>query len=467
MKTRFKGRMWRHPGNQALVLLRAGAAPAAGGSAARRGLGERLAGRVRGRHLPRRLAARARQPQPVHRAPRPGLRDLAPQLRLPRRLRRQGPLAQARAGRELGGLRRRQDLDVQDPPGRQVAGRRAAHRQGRRLHLQLHRRQRPADARHLHRRHHRRRGDRRLHGRDHHRASPSPTCSPWWSPSSPSTSGARSAATRPPRATRTSRRSSAPARSRWSSGSKGKYIRLEANKDYWGGAPKIDDAPLRELQERRHDDRRPQAGHHRRGRRAAAGAVPVGGEHRGRDRAQGHPLALQRARLQLLRLARTRWATPCCSTRSSAQALNWAIDRQKIVDVAFFGQADVGSTLIVPYSPYHWEPAADQAYTYDPEEAKTQLDLAGYEDADGDGFRETKDGKPLSLRLLRHQRLAGEPDGGQAHRRLVRGRRARHRLSRSSTPACCSTPSTTTRATRTRPTTTCSSGSGPTTSTPR
>ena len=82
------------------------------------------------------------------------------------------------------------------------------------------------------------------------------------------------------------------------------------------------------------------------------------------------------------------------------QALNWAIDRQKIVDVAFFGQADTGSTLIVPYSPYHWEPAADQAYKYDPEETKTQLDLAGYEDTDGDGFRETKDGKPLSLRLL-------------------------------------------------------------------
>ena len=35
-------------------------------------------------------------------------------------------------------------------------------------------------------------------------------------------------------------------------------------------------ALLRELQERRHHDRRPQAGRHRRGGRAAAGAVPVG-----------------------------------------------------------------------------------------------------------------------------------------------------------------------------------------------
>ena len=37
-------------------------------------------------------------------------------------------------------------------------------------------------------------------------------------------------------------------------------------------------------------------------------------------------------------------------------AVNWAVDRQKVVDVAYEGYATLGSTLIVPYSTYHWEP---------------------------------------------------------------------------------------------------------------
>jgi len=81
------------------------------------------------------------------------------------------------------------------------------------------------------------------------------------------------------------------------------------------------------------------------------------------------------------------------------QAVNWAVDRQKVVDVAYQQYATLGSTLIVPYSKYHWEPPADQAFTYDPAKANEILDAAGYEDVDGDGFRETKDGKKLSLRF--------------------------------------------------------------------
>jgi peptide/nickel transport system substrate-binding protein len=38
-------------------------------------------------------------------------------------------------------------------------------------------------------------------------------------------------------------------------------------------------------------------------------------------------------------------------------------------------------------------------YTYDPAKAKQLLDAAGYKDANGDGIREGKDGKPITLRL--------------------------------------------------------------------
>ena len=38
------------------------------------------------------------------------------------------------------------------------------------------------------------------------------------------------------------------------------------------------------------------------------------------------------------------------------------MDREKVVSVAMNGYATVGSTLIVPYSKYHWEPPADSLF---------------------------------------------------------------------------------------------------------
>jgi peptide/nickel transport system substrate-binding protein len=180
--------------------------------------------------------------------------------------------------------------------------------------------------------------------------------------------------------------------------SKGKYIRLVANKDYWGGAPKID-----ELFFQNYKSADTMTADLKQGAIDAAVELP-----------QAQYPSVQ-ATEGITGLKGTHWrfselgfncydspdsmGNPVLLDEKFRQALNWAIDREKIVDLAFFGQADVGSTLIVPYSQYHWEPPADRAYKFDPEAAKTQLDLAGYEDTDGDGFRETKDGEPLSLRL--------------------------------------------------------------------
>jgi peptide/nickel transport system substrate-binding protein len=85
------------------------------------------------------------------------------------------------------------------------------------------------------------------------------------------------------------------------------------------------------------------------------------------------------------------------------QALNWGIDRQKIVDLAWAGRAQPGTTIMTPHSwvdpDYHWQPPADATYTYDPAKAKAMLDAAGYRDTNGDGVREDKNGKPIKLRL--------------------------------------------------------------------
>ena len=247
---------------------------------------------------------------------------------------------------------------------------------------------------------------------------------------------------------------------------KGKYIRLEANKDYWGGAPKIDT-----LLFENYKSADTMTADLKQGTIDAAVELPQA-QYPSVESTEG-----------VTGLKGTHWrfnelgfncydspdsmGNPVLLDEKFRSALNWAIDRQKIVDVAFFGQADVGlhahrAVLAVPLGAgrgpgVHLRPRRDQ-------------DAARPGRLRGHGRR----------RLPRDQgRQAAQPAAATSPTTRPRTRRrpssspagsrtsGSRSPSRSSTPACCSTPSTTTRATRTRRTTTCSSGSGPTTSTPR
>ena len=98
------------------------------------------------------------------------------------------------------------------------------------------------------------------------------------------------------------------------------------------------------------------------------------------------------------------------------QALNYAIDKQKLVDIVMMGYTTAGTTIIPPnyyHNPdWHWEPPAGEAYTFDPEKAKQLLDAAGYKDTNGDGIREYK-GKPIDLGLITRDESTQEQQEGK------------------------------------------------------
>jgi peptide/nickel transport system substrate-binding protein len=83
------------------------------------------------------------------------------------------------------------------------------------------------------------------------------------------------------------------------------------------------------------------------------------------------------------------------------QALNYAIDRNQLVELALAGHGQPGSVLIPPaMGDWQLQIPPDQQMNADPDQANQMLDAAGYTDTNGDGVREAPDGSPLEFRLI-------------------------------------------------------------------
>jgi peptide/nickel transport system substrate-binding protein len=80
-------------------------------------------------------------------------------------------------------------------------------------------------------------------------------------------------------------------------------------------------------------------------------------------------------------------------------AIEYAIDRQRIIDVTQLGYGSPGTSPIAP-ALGDWHNTELEAVPFDPAEGNRVLDEAGYLDSDGDGIREDADGNPLEFRLM-------------------------------------------------------------------
>jgi peptide/nickel transport system substrate-binding protein len=89
---------------------------------------------------------------------------------------------------------------------------------------------------------------------------------------------------------------------------------------------------------------------------------------------------------------------PLLKDKALRQALQWAVDRQAMVDKVLGGGGTPGTTIIPSmYTSLHLDPA--NPYGYDPEKAKSLLDAAGYP-VGGDGIRADSKGNRLAFRLF-------------------------------------------------------------------
>jgi peptide/nickel transport system substrate-binding protein len=186
--------------------------------------------------------------------------------------------------------------------------------------------------------------------------------------------------------------------------SRGDFWRLEANPDYWQGAPHIDEFVFRVFQ---NEEGLAQALKQGEVDFADDLSANVFDSLKGISNITtnvGNPvyfiqMSFNQCTDQVDYCKKTGWDhSPATTDPAFREAVEYAIDRDALVDRVKLGYATPGATVIMQPK-WHTDPNA--VITHDPERAKQILEDAGYVDKDGDGIRELPNSDdPLLLRFI-------------------------------------------------------------------
>lgn len=182
---------------------------------------------------------------------------------------------------------------------------------------------------------------------------------------------------------------------------KGAYVRMEANENYFKGAPALDEVIF--IQYANADLMVESL---RKGELDVIVDVPGAAFQALEEDADPNIMTLAADSPSFSQIGFNVWTdraesegNPLLLDVNIRTAIEYALDRQEIIDVAYAGFGSVGSTLVPPiYEFWHLDPGADFR-AYNQAKAVEVLEAAGYAMGDG-GIRVSPGGEPLTFNLL-------------------------------------------------------------------
>lgn len=197
---------------------------------------------------------------------------------------------------------------------------------------------------------------------------------------------------------------------------RGDFWRLEANEDYWQGAPNIDEFVFRVFQNEDAMIEALKQGEIDFADDISANLFESLAEEPNIATNVGNPTAFTQMSFnqctnEVAYCRNTGFNHhPATTDPAFRTAVEYAIDRDVLVERVKLGYAEPGYTVI-PSPKWHYTP--EDPISFDPDEANRILDEAGYADTDGDGIRETPDGEPMSLRFVVRTEAPETVDAGE------------------------------------------------------